>query len=258
MRVLLLAVFICLCACTHAGQCDVFHVSIFPHANVIKQNNIFLITYRETEYRLRGHLSNMSFEAVNQRNVITKMKIADTAFGGIYGQLILKPSKKFPLHDTITIRMSWIDTSKRMPNAQYFPSVIGRYIVAEKADRTPPMWLEDTVSVSTNFQLMQSSAPGYSVTLKLPATDNKHKAQGPLMYKVHIGSLSFFYQSTDMTISDWNGFCEGDIPLQTNTSYKADIVVFDMAGNKNRKTKAISFSVPKYSDAIHVEKDSNK
>jgi hypothetical protein len=99
---------------------------------------------------------------------------------------------------------------------------------------------------------MGSSAPGHSVRLKIPATDNKSTATIPLIYKVKIGSLTFFYQSTDMSIASWTGFCECDIPLRLGTQYHAIVTLLDMSGNKNKKPKQISFSIPNYSSEIKI------
>lgn len=255
MKGIVLVVFIWSSVIAYAGQCDVFRVNVFPHGNEIRQNNIFLITYREAEYKLKSHLNNVAFEAVNQRGALTKMKIADTAFGGNYGQIVLMPVKKLSLNDTVTIYMRWIDTTKKMKNAQYFQSAIGRYFVTGKTDKAPPIWLTDSIKVATNFQFMQSSAPGFAVVFKMPASDRKDKTVTPLVYKVHTGTLSFFYQSTDMTFFDWSGFCECDIPLQTNTHYTADVTLIDMSGNRNMRHKEISFSIPQYTDAIRIDKD---
>lgn len=230
------------------------HVDVYPREGNITANNIFVISYRESFFKLRHRMAALKFELETTHGVIA-LQIADTVYGDDYGQIILRPARKIPYRSNAHLVVTSKDPALQWM-LHYFTTRTNSYYVAFGKDKIAPYWLPDTVSLRADFQTMMSSYPGYTLYVRIPARDSiKGSTMQVLVYKVTIANETFYYYSDNMTVANWSGFCDNDIALGEGRTYQAQVSLIDLSGNRCKEIRTIPFAVPRYQLRSYIKND---
>lgn len=220
--------------------CGSLFVDVYPKGVNIAANSVFLITFAESDFKLKDKLACFSFYAVTLNGKKIKLNPLQINFSGTQGQILLQSSQNFKPGDSISISFKPArNTTDSL--STYLKEVIEqkRWFVSAPADNEPPIWQTDSI-LTIFYDSRNSSAHGFGFGFDCPLTDNSipqltYTAYGnnyyPVFYEISLSGERHICAGDEFKpFVSW-GMCGRNFsPLQT----KSDVVSIrplDYSGN---------------------------
>ncbi|HUM53350.1 MAG TPA: hypothetical protein PK431_16115 [Chitinophagales bacterium] len=249
--VIFLFFFNCIYLKTVAGCCASGYLTIYPNTTLVSSNTAFLIEFQEGYFKVKDIIPKLLFTAINQKGISYNLLILETNFSGSDGQILLKSKQNININDTISIKVSFLNTDTLNEELTSFQNIVNmkKWIVVYKKDNQKPKWINDTTKYTTDDS-RQSSAPGYSVII-YPKTNEKTKQfrnnkdiselSLQMYYKVFFNNQEFICPAINGSFYISYSICGSNFSFDLNKDYIANLQAIDASGNYSKKLKLVKF-----------------
>jgi hypothetical protein len=236
IKILISICFLCNSLSLFACKREAERVLIYPSAENLTQNPIFLIDYAEIDFKIFQQLKNATFYLKNEKGEQFPLRIEDTV--NVHRnntQILLKSIHKLSLNSKVFISVNGFQSENDSIKTFIQLLEAKKWIVSYDEDKIKPKFKRD---ISLKYERDKSSADGHGVEFRVYYDENnkfigEFNRREILLKITTLDGINLYLVILGNHTGIYDGLCGGNLEIRYNQEYLFIARLVDMSGNES-------------------------